>query len=96
MILFAISGSPPEAAAAIRAAAALASIFPPKTGQDQHDNQWWHKLSNFVSCLLFVKQDQIYGMEGAICAVIIDPLTQAFTAYGLLESTKFCELSLFL
>ncbi len=35
MILFAISGSPPEAAAAIRAAAALASILPPKTGYDQ-------------------------------------------------------------
>ena len=30
MILFAISGSPPEAAAAMSAAAALASIFPPK------------------------------------------------------------------
>ncbi len=31
IILFAISGSPPDAAAAIRAAAALASIFPPET-----------------------------------------------------------------
>ena len=31
MILFAISGSPPEAAAAMSAAAALASIFPPET-----------------------------------------------------------------
>jgi hypothetical protein len=38
MILLAISGSPPEAAAAIRAAAALASILPPKTGFDQLDN----------------------------------------------------------
>jgi len=38
MILFAISGSPPDAAAAIRAAAALASILPPKTGYDPLDN----------------------------------------------------------
>jgi hypothetical protein len=30
IILFAISGSPPDAAAAIRAAAAFASIFPPE------------------------------------------------------------------
>ena len=32
MILFAISGSPPDAAAAMRAAAALASILPSENG----------------------------------------------------------------